>query len=623
MSVLTLFECRRSAYSILAQGSETIRFAAAELRRYLERIGGVWLPLAGVAAGEPAIILKQMGGDEDRDRYSIETQGDNLVIAGSNSRSVLFGVYAFLETFGGVRFFSPDFECVPQRDRLEIPRDARRAQTAEFDVRTIRAELDMTVELVDWAAKNRFNSFGLDMWRWDGSTSHVDANAIIDAVNLRGLMLEGSGHAMCYFLKSDAYYDRHPDWYPQVDGQRVRGKYTGDNFCYSAAEAVEECARNVIASLRRIPQMKRLSIWPGDGGAVCRCERCRDKPFMELYGNAVKRIRQRVQEELPDVEVFQEAYNFDNRERPLTVESTTRTLRVPPECRDVPTLFAFWGQNLSIPLAENPEPGHRLFHEYLQEYCRRNSQAAYVFSMHTDTFMLSNHCPVFGPSMAADFREFKRMGIDQMFLLWITWNTESDQGMSWVGYQNGGLWARMAEDKGFDAGAYRRDYYRWAFGESQALEGEALWDRLNAALSSLQALIYRFPWNRSTDAWGLGWNRKMPQYRWQLSTDLGRHGKDRLEVFSKTVGVLDQLDRDAGELRDADLAECRKFKQYVRHCAVRVKGLSLLFQAQEAMQSGRWTEAREFLRQALDTGMTDERDETVEWLAYVEKQIDG
>ncbi len=619
MSKLTLCKDGCSEYRITAEGTETVRFAAAELQKYLERISGIRLPINSPASS-PAIVLKQTGTNQDRDRYTIKTEGKDVVIGGSNPRSVLFGVYAFLEKFGGVRFFAPEYECIPSTNWLEIPADLQLEQTTEFAVRTLRAELTMKVELVDWAAKNRFNSFSLDMWRWDGSTDWVDAKGIIDAVNLRGLTLEGSGHAMCYFLNSEKYYDIHPEWYPEVDGKRIAGKYTGDNFCYSTPEAVEECARNVIASLRQLPQMKRLSIWPGDGGRRCGCARCRDKSFMVLYGNAVKYIRRRVREELPEVEVFQEAYNFDNRERPMTVESTTRTLRVPPEHHDLPTLFAFWGQDLTIPLAENPEPGHRLFYGYLKEYCSRNPQQAYIFSMHTDTFMLSNLCPVFGASMAADFREFKRLGIDQMFLLWITWNTESEQNMEWVGFQNGALWARMAEDKSFDAAEYRRDYYLWAFGESQAAHAEKLWDRLNAILNPLQALIYRFPWNRSTDAWGLGWNRKVPEYRWQLTTDLGQHGKARLDLFPKMVDVLDQLNQEAGKLSETNLPECHRFKKYIEHCCIRVKGLSVLFKAQEAMQSNRWTEARDLLQQALDTGMTDERDETIEWLQYAQKQ---
>jgi hypothetical protein len=608
----------KSSYRICPSVSD--QFAATELQRYLKLATSADLPVVEKTTG-PALYLISDRAPNLRDAFSIKVQGDDIIITGSNPRSVLYGVYAFLEQFCGIRFFAPDFECIPERDRLEIPADLRIEQTAEFAVRTLRAEWTMNVQLVDWAAKNRFNSFSLDMWRWDGSTDEVDAKGIIDAANLRGLTLEGSGHAMCYFLKSEKYYDPHPEWYPEVEGKRIPGKYTGDNFCYSNPEAVAECTRNVIASLRQLPAMKRLSIWPGDGGKRCGCERCRNKPFMVLYGNAVKHIRQHVHEELPEVEVFQEAYNFDNQERPLTVESTTRTLRVPPEHHDLPTLFAYWGQNLSIPLAENPDPGHRLFYEYLQEYCRRNPQLAYIFSMHTDTFMLSNLCPVFGPAMAADFREFKRLGIDQMFLLWITWNTESEQNMEWVGFQNGALWARMAADKHFDAAGYRQDYYRWVFGESQAEQGEQLWDRLNAALNPLQVLINRFPWNRSSDAWGLGWNRKVPQYRWQLTTDLGQMGTDRLRVFSEAVAVFDQLNREVEKLSDRNLMECRRFKKYVEHCSTRVKGLSLLFKAQEAMQTSRWAEAREYLQQALDSGMTDERDETIEWLQYTQKQI--
>ncbi len=622
MSALMLCENGQFAYQIVAEGGETVCFAAAEIQKYIRQVAGVELPIVGRRSG-PAIRLNVTGFEEERDAHTVAAEGNDVIITGSNPRSVLFGAYAFLEKVCGVRFFSPDFECVPTCRCIEVPLDLRIDRTADFAVRTLRAELTMNVALVDWAAKNRFNAFSMDLWRWDGSTDWVDAAAIRQAVRVRGLTLEGSGHSMCYFLNGEKYYDQHPEWFPEVDGQRVRGKYTGDNFCYSNSEALEQCTRNVIAFLKQIPEMTRLSIWPGDGGARCRCERCRDKPFMVLYGNAIKHIRRCVQAELPGVEIYQEAYNFDSQERPLTVENATRTLQVPTEHHDLPTLFAFWGQDLTIPLAQNPEPGHRRFHGFLQDYCSRNPQGAYIFSMHTDTFMLSNLCPVFVSAMAEDFREFKRLGIDKMFLLWIPWNTESEQNMEWVAYQNGALWARMAEDMNFDAVAYRRDYYRWAFGESQAAKGEQCWDRLNSVLNPLQALVFCFPWNRSTDAWGLGWNRQVPRFRWQLATDLGEKGRRRIVLFGRAAEEMGPLIKEIRSLSDKDLPEAGRFKAYGEHCAVRIQALPLLFKAQEAMQAGLWSEAQEYLQQALATGMADERNETTEWLTFVQNKIKG
>jgi len=39
------------------------------------------------------------------------------------------------------------------------------------------------------------------------------------------------------------------------------------------------------------------------------------------------------------------------------------------------------------------------------------------------------------------------------------------------------------------------------------------------------------------------------------------------------------------------------------------------------MQAGQWHEAKTFLQQALDSGMTDERQDTQEWLKFVESKI--
>ena len=89
-------------------------------------------------------------------------QGRRLYIAGRNARSVLFGVYAFLET-QGVRFVRPGpaGEVIPAIADVTLP-STPIVEIAHYRHRGVCIEgatsLDHTHGMVDWCAKRRMNT---------------------------------------------------------------------------------------------------------------------------------------------------------------------------------------------------------------------------------------------------------------------------------------------------------------------------------------------------------------------------------------------------------------------------------------------------------------------------------
>ena len=115
---------------VVVPANRNTAFAGKELAAYLERIiGGGKVPVVRKPSGKvPAFILgepaaKLAGVDLtkiDRDGFFIKTVGNNILIAGTDNprgkmevsagegeRGTLYGVYEFLERFGGVRFYFP------------------------------------------------------------------------------------------------------------------------------------------------------------------------------------------------------------------------------------------------------------------------------------------------------------------------------------------------------------------------------------------------------------------------------------------------------------------------------------------------------------------------------------
>jgi len=111
------------------------RYAAEELQRYLERLSGAKLPIVSdaesiqsreILLGDNA-HLRKLKPDIDFNRFGTDgfalwTDGNRLIIAGGRPRGTLYGVYALLEDKLGVRWFTPEFEVVPKRPRVRLPK---------------------------------------------------------------------------------------------------------------------------------------------------------------------------------------------------------------------------------------------------------------------------------------------------------------------------------------------------------------------------------------------------------------------------------------------------------------------------------------------------------------------
>jgi len=140
------------------------RLAAEELNFFLKDVLGKPLPVVSKrTSGKPAIVLGLCGPNEtvsglDRDGYFIETISNVVRIAGNDDdvddvekaaflpgeapwqpcfrRGTLFGVYAFLERFAGVRMYFPGElgTIVPQSSRIVV-KEGRIEESPAFSVR--------------------------------------------------------------------------------------------------------------------------------------------------------------------------------------------------------------------------------------------------------------------------------------------------------------------------------------------------------------------------------------------------------------------------------------------------------------------------------------------------------
>jgi|APSaa5957512622_1039677.scaffolds.fasta_scaffold04713_3 hypothetical protein len=277
--------------------SETERFAAAELARYLQAITGGTFPVAsgsGDATGTVLSVGKTTysvargvqfpDSDVHRDSFVIAADDAAVVLVGGGDRGTLYAVYEFLEQ-QGCRWFFPGRlgEVIPRRGQVRAVR-GERLYAPDF----VQREIDMgsvpgidVEEVIDWAVKNRLNRiFGLR----DGLVQRRNEGVPADVWRKRGGAIEWQWicHNFNWMVPSDKHYAEHPEYFALYNGRRLplgsegRPSYGGGNLCTTNPDVVRIAAEFAAGWFDAHPNGAIVPLWPADGTVKwCECEACR------------------------------------------------------------------------------------------------------------------------------------------------------------------------------------------------------------------------------------------------------------------------------------------------------------------------------------------------------------
>ncbi|CAL9359386.1 DUF4838 domain-containing protein [Streptomyces sp. enrichment culture] len=324
----------RARATVLWQGGGGTRFAATELRDYVQRITGVRLPLrAGRLSPDGAapegvtgfVALRAGTGWTDtlpadrllaagrelsgapEDSFAVLGDDRYTVLTGLGDRAPLYAVYALLERLG-VRFFAPAFpayeghhEYVPRSGTLVLeaphlvdrPAWGLRRQYAEEGYSHNETTLP---PLLDWMAKNRLNTFvhptdylGIGVTTYDRVRP-----VLVREAGKRGILIESGGHGYDSFLPKAEY----PQYYESG----------GPLFDIYKPEALDAYVGKVVEFLTARPEIGIFDCWPPDVWQF-------QKPVLDRYGSpsnaesvVVNRLAEVLREKLPGVRVERIAY---------------------------------------------------------------------------------------------------------------------------------------------------------------------------------------------------------------------------------------------------------------------------------------------------------------------------
>ena len=257
--------------------SPVVRFAAAELRTFVQAATGADLPVVSSRSGAvPCIMLgtsawlREWGLDVatfPRDAFIIRRMADMIVIAGRDDpwmdpnrqlkvggralyydQGTLFGVYDFAERFLGARFFFPGDvgTVIPKAASLAVP------------VMDIYEAPDFIFRKV---------SYGHGAWFEEGADESVKRLKGMNQLRLRGQTWAAPN---CHGLARLGYLQRfgqsNPEYFSLLRGGARNNdaslKQSG-HFCFSNPDVIEEIYRDAEAYLTAKPASCRGALWAG------------------------------------------------------------------------------------------------------------------------------------------------------------------------------------------------------------------------------------------------------------------------------------------------------------------------------------------------------------------------
>jgi Domain of unknown function (DUF4838)/Glycosyl hydrolase family 67 N-terminus len=313
---LTVINKGQSGYRIvIAAGAiPSERYAAEELQRYLEGIGGAKLPIVNdtervrfkeILLGDNAHLRKLQPkldvGKVGPDGFVLRTYRGRLVIAGGQPRGTLNGVYTLLEEKLGVRWFTPELEVVPKLARVRLPNlDETRVPALENrDVFWREMMRD-----ADFAAKHRLNGQHYSLKEKHGGAFTTYYPFV---------------HSFDMLVPKELCKD-HPEYLPLINGQRKDGYV---QRCLSNPDVLKIAIENVRKWIQQHPEATIISVSQNDTINNCQCASCKavDDAEGSPSGSLLKfvnAIAENIEHDYPKVRIDTLAYQY-TRKPPKTL----------------------------------------------------------------------------------------------------------------------------------------------------------------------------------------------------------------------------------------------------------------------------------------------------------------
>lgn len=371
---------------IMQSQNKIHQFAASELKRLLN--------------GRGHDLIRLSSGDDAEDGFRIFRKRDGIEIHGNNSRSLLFGIYAFLKRHAGCRWFHPGEEIAPKQVQLRIdlrkpwsekPTIARRYIFPEDKVFT----LSLMQKFIEWAPRNMIGDITISFNAWEEWRTKL-----VPEIEKRGLSVALSGHCLRMFIPKNRFKTR-PEWFAEIKGARTeKGQY-----CFCNPSFRRALSSKIIAFLKDERIVQRLSIWAEDTALVCECTACGRKGFLKSFVDCIDEVARIIRKRLPGVAIDFLAYNaalaWDMIEPPRGLKFSNCS-----------TEIAYWGRDYRFGLKNSRQAADRRAERCLRNWRRASKRSVSLLEYYTDIWMLTHLIPPLPRRIAQDCKDYAAIGLD-------------------------------------------------------------------------------------------------------------------------------------------------------------------------------------------------------------------
>jgi len=283
--------------------SESQQYAANELCTYIARITGAE-PVRNAVADRRIRFVTEESKALGTDGFRLTGKDGVTEIRGSARRGCLYGAYALLERFGGVRFYSSWCEKVPKAKDFTVPDGTDVVETPDFEMRQ-----------PFWGDVIRNRAFGAKLRVNGYNHTKNDITAALGGDDFRFGGDLPSCHTFLRLCPTGRYFDTHPEYFSLVKGKRLR-KYT--QLCLTNPDVLEIVTSNVLERIRKDPGAKFYGVSQEDWDNYCECPACKaiDDEEESHAGTAVRfvnAVAERVEKVYPDVLIETLAYRYTRK----------------------------------------------------------------------------------------------------------------------------------------------------------------------------------------------------------------------------------------------------------------------------------------------------------------------
>ncbi|MDA0841592.1 MAG: DUF4838 domain-containing protein [Planctomycetota bacterium] len=348
---LTLADGGQSEYVIVrpAKSSPSQIYAGEELQTFFKQITGYELPVVTDAGGLPAksILLGWTGHSAAiaekvdlellaDDGFSLQTKGDHLLIVGGPVRGTLYGVYEFLEKYGGCRWFTKTHSVIPERKTWKLS-PLNETRLPAF---AMREPFWWPMFDGNLAARNKANGNRMELTEKHGGKVRFGKHMFV--------------HTFNHLLSPGKYFKEHPEYFSEINGVRTAER---SQLCLTNTDVLRIVTEAVLRDIREDPTAKLFSVSQNDWDGHCTCKPCLEIDTREGSPSGtmiqfVNQVAEAAEKEFPNVWIETLAYQY-TRHPP-------KTLR--PRHNVVPRLCSI-ECDFSLPLDVSPFPQNVKFVE--------------------------------------------------------------------------------------------------------------------------------------------------------------------------------------------------------------------------------------------------------------------